>query len=145
MPRKTLKQQRAEQDLSDLIAKGDEPILSDDRISPIKDKINAEQDVEDRMMLIMDTLKYTVTPVPDQGKYYTFLYKAKTKDLKYDQHPLIECLEVFRWGFRGYNIHFKDPRNYTWAEMQSNLYEVTSTELPVLTSISYAKYIRSPK
>ena len=58
MPRKTLKQRKTEQDLADLIGKGDDPILSNDRISPIKDKINAEQDVEDRMILIMDALKY---------------------------------------------------------------------------------------
>ena len=109
----------------------------------IKELINAEDDAEDRMIVIMDILKDTVTPVPDQGKYYTFLYKAKTPDIRYDQHPLIECLEVFRWGFRGYNIHWKDARNYTWEEVIGLMYEVTQTELPILTSISYAKKVRS--
>ena len=29
---------------------------------------------EDMMLEIMDLLKDTVTPVPDVGKYYTFVY-----------------------------------------------------------------------
>ena len=30
---------------------------------------------------------------------------AKTKGLEYDQHPLIACIDVQRWGFRGINYH----------------------------------------
>ena len=77
--------------------------------------------------------------------YYTFVYKPKTPRIRYDQNPLIACVSIDRWGFKGLNYHWGKFRNYTWEEMQSMLYEVTSTELPVLTSISYAKYIRSPK
>ena len=46
-------------------------------------------DPEDMMLEIMDLLKDTVTPVPDIGKYYTFVYNAKTPNVQYDQHPLI--------------------------------------------------------
>ena len=34
-------------------------------------------DPEDMMLEIMNLLKDTVTPVPDVGKYYTFVYNAK--------------------------------------------------------------------
>ena len=53
-------------------------------------------DPEDMMLEIMNLLKDTVTPVPDVGKYYTFVYNAKTAGKQYDQHPLIACTDIFR-------------------------------------------------
>ena len=98
-------------------------------------------DPEDMMLEIMDLLKDTVTPVPDVGKYYTFVYNAKTPDVQYDQHPLIACTDIFRWGFRGINFHWQSSRNYTWEELSGQLYMVKSIELDDLLSIPYAKFI----
>ena len=39
----------------------------------------------------------------------------------------------------------RDARNYTWEEVIGLMYEVTQTELPILTSISYAKKVRALK
>ena len=39
-------------------------------------------DTEDQMILIMDALNDTVTPVPDPGTLCTFLYQAKTPQNK---------------------------------------------------------------
>ena len=98
-------------------------------------------DPEDMMLEIMDLLKDTVTPVPDVGKYYTFVYNAKTPNVQYDQHPLIACTDIFRWGFRGINFHWQKPRNYTWGEVVGQLYAVRSQELDDLLSLQYGKFL----
>ena len=69
------------------------------RIEPVLSEINSTMDTEDQMLKIMQTLNDTVTPIPDVGGFYTFIYNAKTPRIQYDQHPLIVCAEVFRWGF----------------------------------------------
>ena len=98
-------------------------------------------DPEDMMLEIMNLLKDTVTPVPDVGKYYTFVYNAKTPDVQYDQHPLIACTDIFNWGFRGINFHWQSSRNYTWEELTGQLYVVNYDELDDLLAIPYAKFI----
>ena len=47
----------------------------------------------------MSLLNDTVTPVPDVGNFYTFVYNPKTPNITYDQHPLIACTDIFGWGF----------------------------------------------
>ena len=58
------------------------------RIEPIRQDIQSETDVEDRMELIMYALNDTVTPIPEAGNFCTFKYFAKTPNIEYDQHPL---------------------------------------------------------
>jgi|TARA_A200000159_G_C7309937_1_gene334116 hypothetical protein len=111
------------------------------RIEPILSKINATMDTEDQMIMIMEALNDTVTPIPDVGGFYTYIYNAKTPNIKYDQHPLIACVEVFRWGFRGANFHLNEYRNYTWEELPGQLYIVQREELDDLISIQYGKII----
>ena len=55
---------------------------------------NSTNDPEEMMMKIMELLSGTVTPIPDVGGFYTFIYNAKTPNISYDQHPLIACTEV---------------------------------------------------
>ena len=83
---------------------------------------NSTNDPEEMMMQIMDLLSGTVTPIPDVGGFYTFIYNAKTPNIRYDQHPLIACTEVMRWGFRGINLHLRKSRQYTWDEVAGQLY-----------------------
>lgn len=67
--------------------------------------------------------------VPEVNKYYVFVYKAKTPGIKYDAHPFVAVTAIFNWGFTGYNFHWEESRFYTWAEIQSNLYEVPDEDL----------------
>ena len=62
------------------------------------------------------------TIVPDPDKYYTFVYKAKTKGIIYDAHPVVKVGAVYSWGFVGFNLHWGGARQYTWQEVISNLY-----------------------
>ena len=78
--------------------------------------------------------------VPEPDKYYVFIYKAKTRGVKYDAHPLVLVTAVFNWGFIGYNIHWRQSRQYTWGEVVSNLYELTAAEAKVVTPIPIARF-----
>ena len=98
-------------------------------------------DPEDMMLEIMELLNDTVTPIPEVGKFYTFVYNAKTHGESYDQHPLIACTSLEQWGFKGLNFHWEKSRNYTWNELAGQLYIVQWNELDDLLAIPYAKFI----
>ena len=102
---------------------------------------NSTNDPEEMMMKIMELLNSTVTPIPDVGGFYTFIYNAKTPNISYDQHPLIACTEVLRWGFRGINLHLRKSRQYTWDEVAGQLYIVQYNEVDDLMKIPYRKMI----
>ena len=116
------------------------PEVNENRIEAIKGKLTSS-DPEDLMLEIMDALNNTVEVIPSVGKYYTFVYNAKTPEKQYDQHPLIACTDLFKWGFRGINFHWQSSRNYTWEELTGQVYMVKSIELDDLLSIPYAKFI----
>ena len=116
------------------------PTVNANRIEAIKNQLTSS-DPEDLMLQIMGALNNTVEAIPTVGKYYTFVYNAKTTCKQYDQHPLIACTDLFRWGFRGINFHWQSSRNYTWEELTGQVYMVKSIELDDLLSIPYAKFI----
>ena len=104
--------------------------------------INLRTDDPEEMMLeIMELLNDTVTPIPEVGKFYTFVYNAKTPGKTYDQHPLIACTSLETWGFKGINFHWRQSRNYTWEELAGQLYIVQNNELDDLMAIPYGKFI----
>jgi hypothetical protein len=118
-------------------------LVGSNRIKKIKSQLKRMDDPEEMMILIIDTLK-DVEIIPDVGSYYTFIYNAKTPRLKYDQHPLIACLSVERWGFRGLNFHWGTQRNYTWNEVAGQLHIVRKSEVNSLRDIPYAYFRTVP-
>lgn len=115
-------------------------LVPPNRVKELKKKIKNITDAEDLMLMIMDTLK-DVEIVPEVGKYYTFVYNPKRPNIEYDQHPLVACLSIEKWGFRGLNFHWNGQRNYTWNEIIGQMHIVNSNELSDLKSIPYAKYL----
>ena len=112
------------------------------RIELIKEELAAAvNDPEEMMLIIMEALNDTVTPIPEVGKFYTFVYNAKTPDITYDQHPLIACTDLQSWGFKGLNFHWRQSRNYTWEELAGQLYIVQYNELDDLLNFPYGKFI----
>ena len=107
----------------------------------LSDLNNRTNDPEEMMLEIMEALNDTVTPIPEVGKFYTFVYNAKTPDITYDQHPLIACTDLQSWGFKGLNFHWRQSRNYTWEELAGQLYIVQYNELDDLLAIPYGKFI----
>ena len=97
-------------------------------------------DPEEIMLLIMEL--FTIEEIlPEVGKFYTFIYNPKTPNITYDQHPLIACVDLFKWGFRGLNFHWQDYRNYTWAEVAGKLLLVEFQELDELLALQYGKFL----
>ena len=97
----------------------------DNRVKQFLSEINNRtNDPEEMMLEIMEALNDTVEPIPEVGKFYTFVYNAKTPNITYDQHPLIACTDLQSWGFRGLNFHWQKYRNYTWEELAGQLYVV---------------------
>ena len=149
MPRLTI-QQRKDRDAAREAEKeafgldGDQE--ENNRVSEFLSELNNQtNDPEEMMLEIMDALNDTVTPIPDVGNFYTFVYNAKTPGEQYDQHPLIACTSLERWGFRGLNFHWQKYRNYTWGELAGQLYIVRQNELDDLLAIPYAKFILNPR
>ena len=97
-------------------------------------------DPEEIMLLIMEI--FTIEEIlPEVGKFYTFIYNPKTPNITYDQHPLIACVDLCKWGFRGLNFHWQQYRNYTWAEVAGKLHLVEFQELDELLSLQYGKFL----
>ena len=149
MPRLTI-QQRRDRDAAREAEKkafgldGDQ--AENNRVSEfLSDLNNKTNDPEEMMLEIMEALNDTVTPIPDVGNFYTFVNNAKTPGESYDQHPLIACTSLERWGFRGLNFHWQKYRNYTWGELAGQVYIVKQNELDDLLAIPYAKFILNPR
>ena len=111
------------------------------RMRELKKRINESntKDPEDLMMIIMDVLKQEVL-YPEPGKFYTFIYTPKTPEIEYDQHPLIACTSLERWGFKAINFHWREGRQYTWEEVVGKLHVVKYDELDEMLSIPYGKF-----
>ena len=111
----------------------------------LSDLNNRTNDPEEMMLEIMEALNDTVSPIPEVGKFYTFVYNAKTPGETYDQHPLIACTSLEKWGFKCLNFHWRKSRNYTWNELAGQLYIVQYNELDDLLAIPYGKFILNPR
>jgi hypothetical protein len=111
-----------------------------ERVKLLKRNITNIRNPEDIMMEIIRLFPDTEL-IPQVGKYYTFIYNAKTPKLRYDQHPLIATVAVERWGFKGINYHWGTIRSYTWNEVVGKLHIVEPEEVKDLRKIRYAKFL----
>lgn len=109
------------------------------RVESILDNLHKMPSADDRMQAILEALT-EVEVIPTKGNYYTFVYSPKTPNIRYDNFPLVAVVGVFRWGFRGINFHWDEPRNYTWNEVVGNLYVVRRQEINDLIRIGYARF-----
>ena len=110
------------------------------RVSQLKRKIRDMYNPDDIMLSIMEVFTRSEF-IPDVGKYYTFIYLAKTSDITYDQYPLIAVTSVERWGFKGLNYHWNEFKNYTWQEVAGRMHVIEANEIEYLRSLPYAKFI----
>lgn len=108
------------------------------RIRPQMETLMGIEDPDDLMLEIISLLRQTEL-VPDVGKYYTFIYAPKTANITYDQHPLVAVTDIFKWGFKGINFHWREPRQYTWEEVLGSLHLVYPEELKDLQTLPFSK------
>ncbi len=120
MPRKTL-QQRTQ---------------SRSRVSSIVKNYIGTEDPDDIMVEILSVLKENIGP-PIAGRYYVFVYNAKTGSIQYDQNPFVYVEKVYDWGFKALNYHWGEMRQYTWNEIAGKIYEVYKEEIEDLKRLSF--------
>tara|TARA_R100000008_G_scaffold79545_1_gene61287 strand:- start:232 stop:609 length:378 start_codon:yes stop_codon:yes gene_type:complete len=111
------------------------------RITGLLESLIGTEDPDDMMLEIMDKLSDTVTPIPDLGNFYTFVYKAETLNETYDVHPLIAATEYTPFGFKGFSYHWNRMRNYNFNGVVGQLYFVNRDELDELRTIPYQKFV----
>ena len=109
------------------------------RIDAVADDILLLSDPDDMMLALLEVLTAS-TILPEEGRYYTFVYSPKTPRIEYDEYPLIACVGLFKWGFRGVNYHWGTFRNYTWEEVVGSMYLVYPNEVDIMRSIPYQKF-----
>jgi hypothetical protein len=101
----------------------------------------------DRLMdEILSRLSETERAYPSEGRYYTFIYYAKTPGILYDRHPLIRAGDMLPKGFRGFNYHLGKIRQYNTEDgdrLVSGLYELSQQEFATLRSVPYGKLIQN--
>jgi hypothetical protein len=99
------------------------------RIKQYQDNFIGLEDSDDIMLALMEVLdKKSWTP--EVGRLYTYIYNPKTPNIEYDEFPLIACMEITPWGWKGLNFHW----------VQSQLYEIYSEELDSARALGYGKF-----
>lgn len=111
------------------------------RVSGILKNLIGTEDADDLMLEVIQALSDTVTPVPDLGNWYTFIYKAKTPNITYDTNPLVAVTEYMPGGFKGFNVHWGRMRNYTFLEVVGQLYYINPIEIDELKTIPYQNFV----
>tara|TARA_B100001250_G_scaffold270047_1_gene233045 strand:+ start:414 stop:812 length:399 start_codon:yes stop_codon:yes gene_type:complete len=114
-------------------------LAAQNRITPVLEGLYGTENPDDLATEVLDVLTEG-GKVPEVGNYYVFVYKPKTPNIQYDQHPLVAVFDVFEWGFRGLNYHWGEVRQYTWNEVIGGLYKVSSLELRSLRTIPFARF-----
>lgn len=132
MPRKTLKQRKNPTD------------DNSNRIRALVDEINGLGNPKDMMARISKVLPGTGKNSVGSGAIYTFTYNAKTPGLFYDPYPLVLVTSVYSWGFKGYNYHWNEERQYTWDQIIGSVYEIQQEELEDMQRLSYADLLENP-
>ena len=111
----------------------------ENRVRSVVNNLIGTEEPDDIMIELMESLGTTVTSSPSVGRYYVFVYSAKTPNIQYDSNPLVAVTDVFEWGFRGINLHVGQYRNYTYNELIGQLYEVNSYELSDVRELPFGK------
>jgi hypothetical protein len=131
MPRKTLKE-RQEKRITDTDS-------NRNRVRAVVDGLVGTESADDIMLELLEVLQES-GKMPSVGKFYLFVYNAKTTSLTYDQNPLVAVTDVYSWGFKGINFHWGEMRQYTWSEVAGSLYEIYPSELRDLQELPVANF-----
>lgn len=102
---------------------------------------------EELMDEILSRLRGSERPLPPvPGRFYTYVYYAKTPRIRYDRHPLIIADSLLPRGFRGFNFHLGTYRQYNTQDgdrLVSGLYELSRDEFSILLKIPYGKIVQN--
>jgi hypothetical protein len=112
------------------------------RIQMLEKAISQATDSPDELMNIIREIFNDIEKYPRPGNIYTFVYTAKTPGILYDQHPLLMVESIDLSGFRGYNVHWSDHRNYVWEGVGSSFHKIKKgEEFNYLHDVPYRKIL----
>lgn len=126
MPRKTLQQRNRNTD------------TKINRVRNIIKNLIGTENPDDLMEELLNTLT-EVPKVPQPGKFYIFVYHPKTPNIEYDEYPFVAVTDVYKWGFKGINFHWRQMRQYTWDEIPGGIYEIYASEVKDLEALPFRK------
>ena len=109
------------------------------RLDPVMKNLIGTESPDDLAQEILGVLTEG-SNVPEAGNFYVFVYKPKTPNIRYDEHPLVAVTSVYSWGFKGINFHWGQSRQYTFSEVVGGLYRATNDELKDLNTFPFAKF-----
>jgi hypothetical protein len=116
------------------------------RLKDFKESLIGGEKPEKLMDEILTRLSGSERAYPAPGRYYTYIYYAKTPGIVYDRHPLILAGDLLPKGFRGFNYHLGKIRQYNTEDgdrLLSGLYELSQKEFETLRSVPYGKLIQN--
>jgi len=116
------------------------------RVQRMMKRISQATYSPDEIMEIIQEIFDDVEKYPRPGNIYTFVYTAKTPGIWYDKHPLVivQGDGYSTSGFRGYNIHWSDHRNYVWEGVGSLFHRVQrGEEFDYLHDVPYKDILRT--
>lgn len=117
------------------------------RFHAYKESLKGNETPEEMMDEILRLAEGTERTIIQSGKYYTFVYYAKTPRIRYDRHPLIKGGVILPKGFNGFNFHWNKIRQYNSIPeescLMSPIYEVTGSEFATLRRIPYRKIVQN--
>ena len=108
------------------------PTQTDTNVNRLRGLVNEMTGLkspDDRMLGVLEVLEPTPVRDVQPGKLYLFIYNTKTPNITFDQNPFIAVTDVFQWGFRGFSAHWREPRQYTWNEVGTDVYEIFRSEV----------------
>jgi hypothetical protein len=112
------------------------------RVQMLEEAISQATDSPDELMSIIQRIFDDTEKYPRPGNIYTFVYNAKTPGILYDQHPLLMVESISLSGFKGYNIHWSDHRNYVWEGVGSSFHKIKrGEEFDYLHDVPYRKIL----
>jgi len=113
----------------------------------LKESLLGVEKPEELMNEILSRLQGSEVPLPPiPGRYYTYVYYAKTPRIRYDRYPLIIASNLLPRGFMGFNFHLGKYRQYNTQDgdrLVSGLYELSRDEFSILLRIPYRKIIQN--
>lgn len=113
----------------------------ENRIQRLVNSLYGNESPEELMDAIIEALSEQEDNEVFPGKYYTFIYYAKTPGIEYDRYPLILAGDLTGNGFFGFNYHWGKVRQYTYPEVKSPLFPVSLYEFSSLRQLPYARFV----
>jgi len=120
----------------------EKPEIKLSKVQMMMQRISIGFDTPDEIMAVIQEVFGETEPYPRPGKIYTFIYTAKTPNIAYDKYPLLLVESISLSGFRGYNVHWGDHRNYVWEGVESSFHIIRKgQEFDYLHDVPYKKIL----